>query len=318
LTATATTVPKQLKAKRIAALEAQVQAQNKALVGVLDELSRSELLLAIMRRTNEDDGDAGDDAADAVTEDGGGAPADDGDVSMRRFRGTAPSGALTLQNWSGYAAVAAVIYPGQGREPRPGQEEALTALAQGRDVVAVLPTGGGKTDVLAFPGFHARSGITVVVEPLVAIVKQAVERLNSLGATAVDTTSAGPADAEEKEEDDDVRPADDAGVFELDVHEVRADLQSRHQSVLTDATDGKVVFYYVTPERLVAREDAGPRARLRAGKECEIPNFKGSSLGHFPLVSADFWTSDHLSERSRSVNAFPGARARGTLTLKRR
>jgi hypothetical protein len=55
-----------------------------------------------------------------------------------------------------------------------------------------------------------------------------------------------------------------------------------------------------------------------AGQECEIPNFKGSSLGHFPLVSADFWTSDHLSERSRSVDAFSRTRARGTRTLKRR
>ena len=50
----------------------------------------------------------------------------------------------------------------------------------------------------------------------------------------------------------------------------------------------------------------------------EIPNFKGSDLGRFPLVSADFWTSDRLSERSRSVDAFSGTRARGTLTLKRR
>ncbi|KAH8072550.1 hypothetical protein JL720_11115 [Aureococcus anophagefferens] len=47
-------------------------------------------------------------------------------------------------------------------------------------------------------------------------------------------------------------------------------------------------------------------------KESEIPNFKGSFLGRFPLVSADFWTSDHLSERSRSVDAFPGTRARNT------
>jgi hypothetical protein len=55
-----------------------------------------------------------------------------------------------------------------------------------------------------------------------------------------------------------------------------------------------------------------------AGQESEIPNFKGSSLGRFPLVLADLWTSDHLSERSRSVDAFSGTRARGTLTLKRR
>ena len=59
-------------------------------------------------------------------------------------------------------------------------------------------------------------------------------------------------------------------------------------------------------------------AMNRAAKGCEIPNFKGSYLGRFPLVSADFWSSDHLSERSRSVDAFSGTRARGTLTLKRR
>ena len=41
-------------------------------------------------------------------------------------------------------------------------------------------------------------------------------------------------------------------------------------------------------------------ARARAGKGCEIPNFKGSYLGRFPLVLADFWTSDHLSERPRT------------------
>ena len=60
------------------------------------------------------------------------------------------------------------------------------------------------------------------------------------------------------------------------------------------------------------------KVAARAGKERDMPNFEGSSLGRFPLVSADFWTSDHLSERSRSVDAFLGTRARGTLTLKRR
>ena len=64
--------------------------------------------------------------------------------------------------------------------------------------------------------------------------------------------------------------------------------------------------------------DAVAEVVHRAAKESEIPNFKGSDLGRFPLVSADFWTSDHLSERSRSVDAFSGTRARGTLTLKRR
>ena len=57
---------------------------------------------------------------------------------------------------------------------------------------------------------------------------------------------------------------------------------------------------------------------IRAGKGCEIPNFKGSYLGRYPLVSADIWTSGHPSERSRSVDAFSGTRARETVTLKRR
>ena len=63
------------------------------------------------------------------------------------------------------------------------------------------------------------------------------------------------------------------------------------------------------------REGLGLRCALvadRAAKESEIPNFKGSDLGRFPLVSADFWTSDHPSERSRSVDAFLGTRARNT------
>ena len=65
-------------------------------------------------------------------------------------------------------------------------------------------------------------------------------------------------------------------------------------------------------------ERAGLKVRCRAAQESEIPNFKGSDLGHFPLVSADFWTSDHLSERSRTIDVFSVTRARGTLTLKRR
>ena len=42
----------------------------------------------------------------------------------------------------------------------------------------------------------------------------------------------------------------------------------------------------------------------RAAKGCEILNFQGSYLSQFPLVSAHFWTSDHLSSSSRTVNAF--------------
>ena len=72
-------------------------------------------------------------------------------------------------------------------------------------------------------------------------------------------------------------------------------------------------------ERLI--EAVAPEQRPAfngAAKESDVPNFKGSDLGQFPLVSAHSWTSDHLSERSRRVDAFFGTRARGTLTSKRR
>ena len=49
-----------------------------------------------------------------------------------------------------------------------------------------------------------------------------------------------------------------------------------------------------------------------------MPNVKGSFLGRVPLVLADFRTSDRLSERSRSADAFSGTRARGTPASKRR
>ena len=71
------------------------------------------------------------------------------------------------------------------------------------------------------------------------------------------------------------------------------------------------------PARPSRAAHAAAAVALGAGKESDIPNFKGSHLGRFPLVSADFWTSDHLSERSRSVDALSGTRARGTLMLKR-
>ena len=49
----------------------------------------------------------------------------------------------------------------------------------------------------------------------------------------------------------------------------------------------------------------------RAAKGCDIlANFEGSYLGRFPLVLADFWTSDHLSARSRSMNVVFFERAR--------
>src|SRR5579871_501136 len=53
-------------------------------------------------------------------------------------------------------------------ELRPGQLRAVSALAAGRDVVAVLPTGGGKSAIYELGGM-IRGGPTVVVSPLIAL-----------------------------------------------------------------------------------------------------------------------------------------------------
>ena len=99
---------------------------------------------------------------------------------------------------------------------------------------------------------------------------------------------------------------------------VRGDL------VVSGSWDGHVRAFAVgAAERghgalVYARSGGFGAVRAGAAQESEIPNFKGSYLGRFLLVSADFWTSDHLLERSRSVDDFSGTHARETLTLKRR
>ena len=67
---------------------------------------------------------------------------------------------------------------------RPGQLELITASIQGRDVLAILPTGGGKSLCYQLPGI-ALDGITLVVSPLVALMQDQVFRLKTLGIKAV-------------------------------------------------------------------------------------------------------------------------------------
>ena len=62
--------------------------------------------------------------------------------------------------------------------------------------------------------------------------------------------------------------------------------------------------FFLTSGGVECIEHLGEHVHAGAGQERDIPNFKGSYLGRFPLVLADFWTSDHLSEWSRSVDAF--------------
>src|SRR5919204_4730384 len=67
---------------------------------------------------------------------------------------------------------------------RPGQEQAVAAAAAGRDVLAVLPTGGGKSAIYELAGL-LRAGPTVVVSPLIALQDDQLAHLRAAGLTAI-------------------------------------------------------------------------------------------------------------------------------------
>jgi ATP-dependent DNA helicase RecQ len=64
---------------------------------------------------------------------------------------------------------------------RPGQREAVEAVLDGRDVLAVMPTGHGKSAVYQLAA-RLVDGLTVVVSPLIALQRDQVEQLEEIGA----------------------------------------------------------------------------------------------------------------------------------------
>jgi ATP-dependent DNA helicase RecQ len=66
---------------------------------------------------------------------------------------------------------------------RPLQREIIETSLSGRDVFALLPTGGGKSMCFQLPALH-RPGLTVVVSPLIALMKDQVDQLQAAGVAA--------------------------------------------------------------------------------------------------------------------------------------
>lgn len=80
---------------------------------------------------------------------------------------------------------------------RPGQEEIVDAVASGRDVLAIMPTGGGKSLCYQLPALM-RDGVTVVISPLIALIRDQVRALREAGVAAGGLTS-GNTDEETRE-----------------------------------------------------------------------------------------------------------------------
>lgn len=100
---------------------------------------------------------------------------------------------------------------------RPLQEDIIQSILDGKDTLALLPTGGGKSLCFQVPAL-AKEGICLVVSPLIALMKDQVENLNKRGVGALAVYS---------------------GMSFLEL-----------KKILQNASYGNYKFLYVSPERL--------------------------------------------------------------------
>jgi len=79
---------------------------------------------------------------------------------------------------------------------RPGQSDLIADVFAGRPVIGVMPTGAGKSLCYQLPAvvFGERGGVTLVVSPLIALMKDQVDSLTARGIPAVALTSAAGAE----------------------------------------------------------------------------------------------------------------------------
>ena len=110
-----------------------------------------------------------------------------------------------LKRWWGYDAF------------RPMQKEIIASALEGRDTLAILPTGGGKSVCFQVPAMM-RDGLALVVTPLIALMKDQVQNLEQRGIKAI---------------------AVHAGMTRREV-----------DTALNNAAYGDCKFLYVSPERL--------------------------------------------------------------------
>ncbi len=116
-------------------------------------------------------------------------------------------------------------------EFKPGQPEVIAAVLAGRDTLAVMPTGGGKSVCYQVPALLFEDALTVVVSPLLALMKDQVDALRQAGVAAAAVNSTISRDEQ--------------------------------MAVMRDAVAGRIQLLYVAPERF---GDGGFMAQLRQAR----------------------------------------------------
>jgi ATP-dependent DNA helicase RecQ len=112
---------------------------------------------------------------------------------------------------------------------KPLQEDIIRSVAEGKDTLGLMPTGGGKSITFQVPAL-AHDGICLVITPLIALMKDQVSRLNSLEIKSIAIHSGMSAE-------------------EIDI-------------ALENAIYGDYKFLYVSPERIATRVFQGKVSRL--------------------------------------------------------
>lgn len=100
---------------------------------------------------------------------------------------------------------------------RPGQKKVIDLVMQGKNVLAVMPTGAGKSLCYQIPAL-LNDGLTLVISPLISLMKDQIDSLHQNGIEAAALNSATP--------QDEVNP------------------------ILRKAYNGEIKLLYMTPERL--------------------------------------------------------------------